>query len=172
MTATTQVAFEDDLDYEIVNGQREVKMAGARHGSINAQVIVKLGVYLEQHPIGKLYTSNTTFQIGANERMPDVGFVSSPRIPAEGEPSGKWEIPPDLAVEIISPNDMLEKVIEKIHEYFAAGVKQVWLVSQKAEEVYVYDSPTQIRVVPADQELTSETLLPGFKCRVSALFQS
>lgn len=172
MTATTQMAFVDDLDYEIVDGQKEVKMAGARHGSINAQLIVKLGIYLEQNPIGRLYTSNTTFQIGANERMPDVGFVFSPRIPVEGEPSGKWEIAPDLAIEVISPNDVWDKVNRKVREYFAAGVQQVWLVSQVEQEVTIYDSPTQIRVVTADQELTSEALLPGFKCRVSALFQS
>ena len=172
MTATTQVAFEDDLDYEIVDGQKEVKMAGARHGSICVELITELNLYLRGSKVGKIYSPDTTFQIGRNERLPDIGFVSAARIPAEGVPLSKWEIPPDLAVEIISPNDMLEKVIEKIHEYFAAGVKQVWLVSQKAEEVYVYDSPTQIRVVTADQELTSETLLPGFKCLVSSLFQS
>jgi hypothetical protein len=36
----------------------------------------------------------------------------------------------------------------------------------------IYDSPTQIRVVTADEDLTSESLLPGFKCRVADLFQS
>ncbi|MBI1762802.1 MAG: Uma2 family endonuclease [Acidobacteria bacterium] len=172
MTATTQAAFEDDLDYEIVDGQKEAKMAGAKPGSINAQLIIELGIYLKQNPIGKLYTSNTTFQIGVNERMPDVGFVFSQRIPAEGEPSGKWKIAPDLAIEVISPNDVWDKVNRKVREYFAAGVQQVWLVSQVEQEVTIYDSPTRIRVVTADQELTSEALLPGFKCRVSALFRS
>ncbi len=172
MTATTQVAFEDDLDYEIVDGQKEVKMAGARHGSICVQLITELNNYLRQSKTGKIYSPDTTFQIGKNERLPDVGFVAATRIPAEGEPLSKWEIAPDLAVEIISPNDVWDKVNDKIREYFAAGVKQVWLVSQKAEEVLVYDSPTQIRVVTADEELTSEAILPGFKCRVGALFQS
>ena len=46
MTATTQVAFDDDLDYELVDGQREVKMAGAKHGEIGAQLTVELGIYL------------------------------------------------------------------------------------------------------------------------------
>ncbi len=175
MTATTQVAFEpdldDDLDYEIVDGQKEVKMAGARHGSICVQLITELNLYLRESKAGRVYSPDTTFQIGQRERLPDIGFVAAARIPAEGEPAGKWEIAPDLAVEIISPNDVWDKVNDKIREYFTAGVKQVWLVSQKAEEVLVYDSPTQIRVVTAGQELTSEALLPGFKCRVSSLFQ-
>ncbi|MEP7338684.1 MAG: Uma2 family endonuclease [Acidobacteriota bacterium] len=171
MTATTQVAFDDDLDYEIVDGEKEVKMAGAKHGEICAQITTELGVYLKTNRAGKIYSSNTTFQIGSNERMPDVAFVSAARIPPEGSPSSKWETPPDLAVEVISPNDVWEKVNDKVREYFAAGVRQVWLVSQKAEEVMVYDSPTQIKVVTAADDLASETLLPGFKCRVGDLFQ-
>lgn len=171
MTATAKMAFDDDLDYEIVDGEKEAKMAGAKHGEIGAKVTIKLGIYLENHPIGKLYSSNTTFQIGANERMPDIAFVSAARIPEEGTPATKWEIPPDLAIEVISPNDVWDKVNRKVREYFSAGVQQVWLVSQEAEEVFVHDSPTQIRVVSADEDLTSEVLLPGFKCRVADFFQ-
>ena len=172
MTAAAQMAFDDNQDYEIVDGEKEVKMAGAKHGEICAQLTGELFGYLKANKIGKLYSSNTTFQIGANERMPDVAFVSAAHIPAEGAPSSKWEIAPDLAIEVISPTDIWDKVNRKVREYFAAGVRQVWLVSQEAEEVMVYDSPTQIRVVTAAEELTSETLLPGFKCRVADLFQN
>lgn len=172
MTATAQMALDDEFDYEIVDGEKEAKMAGAKHGEISAKLTVELGIYLKQNPIGKLYNGNTTFQIGANERMPDVSFVSAARIPAEGAPSSKWEIPPDLAIEVILTNDVWEKVNAKVDEYFAAGVRQVWLVSQPQQQVMIYDSPTQIRVVTADQELTNETLLPGFKCRVADFFQS
>jgi Uma2 family endonuclease len=63
MTVTTQVAYEDDLDYEIVDGQKEVKIAGAKHGRIGAKVLIKLGTYLEQNPIGGVHISNTTFTI-------------------------------------------------------------------------------------------------------------
>ena len=170
MTATTQLALDDDLDYEVVDGQKEVKIAGAKHGEIGAQIIVELGIYLRQNPIGRVYNSNTTFQIGEFERMPDVSFVSAARIPNDGAPAGKWEIAPDIAVEVISANDIWDKVNRKVREYFAAGVQQVWLISQQEREVMIYDSPVQIRVVPAGEELSSESLLPGFKCRVADLF--
>lgn len=147
-------------------------MAGARHGRIGGKVLLKLGNYLEQNPIGGVYISNTTFLIGKNDRMPDVSFVSAERFPPEGEPSGKWEIAPDLAVEVVSPTDIWDKVNEKVKEYFVAGVRQVWLVSQPLQQVFVYDSLTQIKVVTVDEELTSEVLLPGFKCRIAELFRS
>ena len=170
MTASTQVAYEDDLDYEIVNGQKEVKMAGARHGEVGVELITELNNYLRKNRVGKIYTPDTTFQIGGVERLPDIGFISAMRAPADGTPMSKWEIAPDLAIEIISPTDIYSKVMNKLREYFAAGVKQVWLVTIEDEQVTIYDSPTQIRVVTANQDLTSETLLPGFKCRVSDLF--
>lgn len=172
MTATTQLAFEDDLDYEIVNGQKEVKMAGARHGLIGARLTVELGIYLKQNPMGELFNANTTFMIGANERMPDVSFVSAARIPEDGVPVGKWESAPDLAIEVISPTDTWGKVCRQVQDCFAAGVRQLWLLSPLAQQVMVYDSLTQIKVLTADQDLTSETLLPGFRCRVGDLFKS
>jgi Uma2 family endonuclease len=84
---------------------------------------------------------------------------------------GIWTIAPDLAVEIISPNDLIEEVEAKIHAYFAAGVRQVWLLSPQFKTVTIYTSPTHSIILPEDAELTCEELLPGFRCAVSVLFQ-
>jgi Uma2 family endonuclease len=159
----------DDKEYEIVNGRKEAKMAGARHGEVCVKVILRMGNYLEESKVGRIYTPDTTFLIGDRERLPDVGFISAERIPTEGAPLGKWEIPPDLAVEVISPNDLYDKVKAKLREYFAAGVREVWLVEPEAQNVTIYQSPTRDRILSEEDELTSE-LLPGFKCRVGDLF--
>lgn len=171
MTAVAELAFDEDLDYEVVDDRKEVKKSGARHGGICAQIIGEIGIYLKQHKVGAIYTPDTTFMIGSNERLPDVGFISAERFPPEGSPCGKWEIAPDLAVEVISPTDVWDKVKRKVREYFAAGVRQVWLVSQEDKEVMVYDSPTAITVFTENHELVSQSLLPGFKCRVGDLFE-
>jgi Uma2 family endonuclease len=184
MTATAEHALESDVapqpfalidpekQLEWVNGHAEVKeMAGARHGRIETRLITEIGIYLKANPIGELYASDTTFTIGNRERMPDISFVAAARIPPEGDPVGIWTIAPDLAVEVISPNDLHEAVIEKIREYLAAGVRQVWLVSPQFKTVTIYDSPTQTTTLTEADELTSEELLPGFRCPVRALFQ-
>ncbi|MGH9840473.1 MAG: Uma2 family endonuclease [Blastocatellia bacterium] len=170
MTSTAELALDQDLEYEIIDGRKEAKMAGARHGEICAQIIIELGLYLRKTRAGRIYTPDTTFQIGVYDRLPDVSVIIAARIPEEGAPASKWEIAPDLAIEIISPNDAWEKVKEKVRDYFAAGVRQVWLVSQKDRDVTVYDSPTLIKVFTENDELTTETILPGFKCRVGDLF--
>jgi Uma2 family endonuclease len=171
MTATTQVAFDDDLDYELVDGENEIRIAEARRGRIGAKLIVKLGTFLENNPIGEIYNATMIFQVGANKWMPDVSVVSSANISEKHTTSGKWHILPDLVVEIIPPDELWEKVHNKVREYFAAGVQQVWLISQREQQVMIYDSPTQIKIVTAAEDLTSEALLPGFKCRVADLFQ-
>jgi Putative restriction endonuclease len=110
MSTTTAVALDPDKLYEIVDGQpAEKEMPGARHSGICTRHTVKLGMYLTAHQLGGLY-AESSFQIGANERIPDLAFVSTERIPSEGEPDTKWPMPPELAVEVISPNDLYEKV--------------------------------------------------------------
>ena len=79
-------------------------------------------------------------------------------------------IAPDLAIEVISPNDVLEKVISKIEDYFAAGVRQVWLVSLRSHTVSIYDSPTKVTILTENEDLTSEAILPGFRCRIADIF--
>ena len=172
MSTTTEVALDPDKLYEIVDGQPEEKeMPGARHGGIGARLTIEIGVYLKTNKLGGLYVE-TSFQIGENERIPDLAFVSTARIPLEGEPETKWPMPPDLAVEVISPNDLYEKVYAKVMEYLAAGVKQVWLVSAEHRTVTIYRSATDITAFPGDRELVSEDLFPGFRCHLREIFVS
>lgn len=79
---------------------------------------------------------------------------------------------PDLAVEIISPNDLYEKVTSKVWEYLAAGVRQVWLISLEHRTVIVYHSPTQTTILTEADELANNEVLPGFRLRVGELFPS
>ena len=170
------LAIEADADklYELVDGELEARdMGSSRHSGVGTRLIIRLGGYVETQKLGGVYGPDATFQIGSNERLPDVSFISAARIPAEGETEKKWMVAPDLAVEVVSPNESWAKVNHKVREYFAAGVKQVWLISLELEEVHVCaaDSPKAIAVLSAEDDLASESLLPGFRCRVSELFQ-
>lgn len=171
MAVATELVFDTEREFEIVNGKPEVKdMAGARHGGVTARLLIKVGAFVEDNFLGGVYTPDTTFLIGANERLPDIGFVSADRIPEDGEPENLWTIAPDLAVEVISPNDMWEKVSKKVSNYFAAGVSEVWLVSPEQQTITIHHSPTNTTILTADDDLTSEQL-PGFRCRVGEIFQ-
>lgn len=172
MAAIIETVIEQDKEYEIVAGQpEEKKMGGAQHGGIGLRLGAKLWVHVEAHRLGGVYGPDTSFRIGQNERMPDVSFVAAARIPEEGEPEGAWPMPPDLAVEIVSPADLYEQVIAKIDEYLAAGVRQVWLISPEHRTVTAYSSPTEVKILQETDELDGGDVIPGFRCRVAELFQ-
>ena len=173
MASTIDLDLNPDKEYEIVAGQPEEKpMGGARHSGIGVRLIGRLINHVEAHQLGGVYGPDATFRIGENQRIPDVAFVAATRFPVEGEPEGIWPMPPDLAVEIISPNDLYERVISKVEEYLAAGVRQVWLISPEHRNVTIYSSPTHTTILTEADDLVSDELLPGFRCRIADLFRS
>lgn len=170
MALTTEVALDPDRLYEVVDGHPEEKaMPGARHAGVCGRLAITLGMYLKANQLGELYL-DASFQIGNNERIPDLAFVSAIRIPPEGEPITKWPMPPDLAVEVISLNDLYEKVQAKVLEYLTAGVQQVWLVSPEHRTLTVYRSPTNLVAFSGESELVSDDLFPGFRCPLREIF--
>ncbi|MGH9755906.1 MAG: Uma2 family endonuclease [Blastocatellia bacterium] len=161
-----------EKEYEMVNGDPEaIRMGSSKHSGVGTRLIIRGGAHVEANKLGAVYGPDATFQIGNRERMPDISFLSAARIPEEGETEEKWNIVPDLAVEVVSPNETWEKVNDKILEYFDAGVRQVWLISLKHRRVYIYDSLNLVRILTEENELTSEELLPGFRCRIGDLFK-
>jgi Uma2 family endonuclease len=167
-----QIILDQEKSYEIVAGHPEEKeMPGARHGAISTRLIIRLGSFVESHNLGIVFTE-TNFKIGENERIPDIAFVTADRIPQEGIPENGWESSPDLAIEVISHSDLQEKVSDKVLQYLAAGVRQVWLVSPKHRSISIFRSQTDVQIFSAEMNLMSEGLLPGFKCSLNELFLS
>jgi Uma2 family endonuclease len=106
-------------------------------------------------------------------RRPDVAFVAADRWPFD-QPipyQGDWAVVPNLAVEVISPNDALPKVLEKVREYFHFGVQQVWLVIPSERQVYLYEAPARVRILTEADTLDGGTLIPGWKLPLADLFQ-
>lgn len=78
---STAVTLDPDKAYEIVDGHPEEKaMVGARHGRVVMRLGARLEMYVEQQHLGGIYSPNTTFQIGRNQRLPDLAFVAAARL--------------------------------------------------------------------------------------------
>ena len=165
----------DDALYEVVNGQSvELPPMGAYAGWIASRLDQRLGPFAEKGRLGTVVTE--VLMIPDSERnlrrRPDVAFVSAERWPFNRQVPevGDWEVVPDLAVEIISPNDLFADVLSRMHEYFENGVRQVWIVVPMKQQVYVFASPTQVRILTAAEELDGGDLLPGFRLPIAHLF--
>jgi Uma2 family endonuclease len=106
-------------------------------------------------------------------RRPDVAFVSTTRWPLDRAlpATGDWDVVPDLAVEVISPNDVFKDILAKLREYFHYGVQVAWVVAPEEQQVYVYDSPTRVRILTIQDELTGGEVVSGFRLPLVQLFQ-
>ena len=174
--ASRQAAAAEEALYEIVNGQRvELPPMGVYASLIASWLHVEMGSFVRAGRLGIL-AIETLFILDAERdlrRRPDIAFVSARTWPLERAipEEGDWEVVPDLAVEVSSPNDRLDHVLAKIREYFAFGVRQVWLVVPSMEYVLIFDSSTQARILTAADELDGGSLLPGFRLPLASLFR-
>ena len=107
------------------------------------------------------------------QRRPDVAFISADRWPIDRRAprrAATWRMVPDLAVEVVSPTNPAVEVAEKVEEYFHVGMSRVWVVYPNTAKVYVYDSPTSVRIFGRGQPLTDEAMFPGFRLDLDELF--
>jgi Uma2 family endonuclease len=159
----------DGRKYELVDGEIRVSPAGYRHGLVSVRLTVKLGTFVAAHGLGDVLESSTGFRLpGGNVRCPDVSFVSAARVPA-GSPQGFAELAPDLAIEVLSPEDRQRDVLDKVGEYLGAGVRLVWVIDPEQATAVVFRSLTAVRRVERDGVLDGEDVLPGFVCALSEL---
>jgi Uma2 family endonuclease len=172
MAATRPTATEADLlrmpddgwKYELVDGEiRRLSPAGGPHGRIAAELTFRLVAHVRQVKSGHVFDSSTGFRLtGGNVRAPDVSFVSFDRLPEI--PEGYVPVAPDLAIEILSPDDGPRYVLEKVGEYLDAGVRLVWVIDPKHRKAIVYRSVSDVRTLAIDDALDGEEVLPGFRC--------
>jgi Uma2 family endonuclease len=146
-------------------------------GALQIFVASTLAGYLwsfaRQHRLGSVVTE-MKFRlpaVPAIDRRPDVAFVSYERWPAARPvPStDAWEVVPDLAIEVISPTNLADEVLRKVSEYFRTGVRLVWVVYTEEQLVYVYSSPTGVRIIDGTGELDGADVVPGFRLALTDL---
>jgi Uma2 family endonuclease len=160
---------------EVIDGQLvEMPPMGTESVWVVSRIQNRLGWFVEDRGLGSV-VGEMLFTLRESpllRRRPDVAFVSADRwaldrpIPRDNG----WEVVPDLAVEVVSPTDPIEDVMDRIHDFLAAGSSRVWLVQPKRRQVYVYDGPGSIRVLGEGDELDGEPVLPGFRCPVASIF--
>ncbi len=162
--------------YEIINGQRVESPPMSVYATwIANQLVAELAIFTRIHDAGRPVHEMLFSLLGSTDRnrRPDAAFVSylrwakSKPLPMRGN---AWEVVPDLAVEVVSPTDLAEELMQKLLEYFQAGVRLVWVVYPEQKLVYVYESLTQVRGLTHQEELDGGSMLPGFRLPLANLF--
>jgi Uma2 family endonuclease len=182
-TTTKQMTAEelsrlpaDGFRYELVEGElRQISPAGYDHGALAARLAGALIQHIEGGDLGEVCGSDTGFKIKTapdTVRAPDVAFIRQERIAQVGDREGYGDGAPDLVVEVISPNDKVSEVEEKVQEWLEAGSALVWVISPRMRTVTVYRSQHEILVLTENDMLDGGDTVPGFQYPVARLFKA
>jgi Uma2 family endonuclease len=169
------LTMPDGDRYELVEGRLVDRDMGFQSGRVAGRLFQFMANHSDSTNAGWVLPSNVGYQCFPDDptkvRKPDVSFIRRERLTADQEPEGHATLAPDLAVEVVSPNDVFENVSEKVREYLNAGVRLVWVVDPVGREVHVHRPDGPGSILRAEDELAGGEVLPGFRCRVGDLFK-
>ena len=180
-TATQQMTADelwrlpdDGMRHELVKGVlHTMPPARFEHGVIGTNIATPLDQHVRANHLGTVVNANTGFLLAQNPdtvRAPDVGFVRRDRMQATGMPKKYWPGAPDLAVEVVSPNDTVYAVDDKVEEWLDAGAGLVWVVNPRRRLVTVHRPGAAPVILTTADTLDGLQVVPGFTLPVADIF--
>jgi Uma2 family endonuclease len=157
---------------ELVDGALVEKAMGYRESLLAGAILAFLRAFVVPRNLGLVTGPDGMVRLFPGlVRIPDVAFASWDRLPDRRVPAVPIpQLAPDLAVEVLSESNTEAEMARKLHEYFTAGVRLVWLVDPEARTVAVYTGPEHFTVLGEAQTLDGGAVLPGFTLPLRELF--
>jgi Uma2 family endonuclease len=160
---------DDGRFYELVGGRIvEVTPADSLHSAVAVRIGRLLDAFVDDSGAGTVTGEQGGYLLSEDTvRAPDVAFIRADRQRKTGP---YFEGAPDLAVEVLSPDDAASAVRAKIKDYFAAGARLVWIVDRFQREITVYRTATDAHILTEADTLDGGDVLPGFRVPVRKIF--
>jgi Uma2 family endonuclease len=165
---------QEGLRYELDEGELlTMTFPNPRHNLVAINVQSLLREFVRAHSLGVVFPSDTGYILERDPgvlRGPDASFVRAGRLK---DIDLEHNIPgaPDLAVEVVSPNDHAQDLNKKVKQYLKAGCQVVWVVYPVTREVEVFEAGGGVRRLTEADFLEAPDLLPGFRQPVRLLFE-
>jgi Uma2 family endonuclease len=174
-TAEDLLRMPDDAWFELIEGELvEVSPSSGKSSAIGALITSLILGFVRERGFGYVTGENGGFILRSDPDTviaPDVGFVQKARYPDGLPDRGYLDVRPDLAVEVISPNDEPGDMRRKQRLYEQAGVPLVWWVDPKTRSVTVRQAGAEPVTLTQGDELDGGNILPGFRVSVSEIFE-
>jgi Uma2 family endonuclease len=133
-------------------------------------LFVALNNYFRQNRIGEALISENLYALSpSTRRSPDVAVILGDR-QDELRNAKVISIVPDIAAEVVSPNERPGRMHRKLKQYFQACVKQVWLIDPETREVEIWTGPSLPEHALTGSDVLASALLPGFALTLEELF--
>ena len=166
--------LESEGGLEYVDGQLVEKPVSAESSEIEGTILTLLSTEARKTREARVYPNSMGYQCfpatPTRFRKPDVSVIRSARIAGMDPQTGFMPVPPDLAVEVLSPNDLAYDVFAKVEEYLQNGFPLVWVVHPNTKAVTIHRGDGSVAMLHEHDEITGEAALPSFRCKVAEFF--
>lgn len=165
--------------YELIHGRvvpmhrgaEDMPPTGLMHMLVTAKVIGKLQQYVDENPVGVIGGGEGGFQLSEDTmRAADAAFISNEKLDQVVDLAKFAPFAPDLAVEVISPNEKAVEIQEKVNLYLETGSLLVWTIFPDLRVVVVHYPDGTTRRLKEGDTLDGGDVLPGLAIPVEALF--
>jgi Uma2 family endonuclease len=175
-TPEALLGLPDAVSYELVDGRLVERNVSAESSRVGLRIGRLIGAEADRTGEATAYGSDLGYQCFPNDpdriRKPDASVIRRQRLEGVPRDTGYMPIPADLAVEVLSPNDLAYEVAAKVEEYLSAGFGAVWVAHPHLKTVTIYKARGVAVVLHEDDQITAEPALAGFRCRVGDFFKS
>jgi Uma2 family endonuclease len=175
VTADELLAMGSNAPYELIEGVlRKVSSSSSKSSVIGMRMGSAILRYVDDQRLGYVTGSGGGYILNpdpATVVAPDVGFVQRVRFPDGLPDRGFCPVPPDLAVEVISPSDRKADMAQKQVLYAKAGVPLVWWVDPDRKTVTVHRLGQAPEIIETTGVLDGGDVLPGFELKLHSIFR-
>src|SRR5262245_10526170 len=143
VVAETSATAEDDcVAREEIEERPPERNMGAQSSRIALKVMTRVELFVDERKLGKTFGTDCGYLLPPDAakkvRFPDGSFVARGRLPDDRSPEGHVKLAPDLALEVVSPNDTAFEIEEKRVAYLRGGVRLLWIVYPPTRTVFVF----------------------------------
>lgn len=181
VTADELMALGPDARVEVIDGEVvEMSPVGLIHHAIVMNILRILDGYVLEHGGGYVYPDGLIFLLHLEgtrlkgAQVPDVSFIRENNIPQSWDFRRPLPGAPDLAVEVISPDDKAELILFRTRKYLEAGTEQVWVVYPESRELHQFQrdrADETVHVYTGDDRVDVEALFPGLPLSLTDIFR-
>lgn len=182
MTTATRLTLDEFLALpeskpysEFVCGETyQIPMPDEDHSALQSILWLLIRQFLSGTPIGRVRVEwRCSFGPSGRERvfLPDVTFATHERRAAPGRNERKflWTAP-DLAIEVLSPDQPAARFADKLHFYLLHGVRLVWVVDPDSRAIWVFRPGEDAQILRSGDTLDGGDVLPGFSASIDTIF--
>ncbi len=183
MSAITQLVTAEEFLHtpkeqtwrtELIEGViTKMSPAGMEHGDIAATIAALLWQHVKAQKLGRVMAAETGFKLASDPDTvlaPDTAFIRQEEFERLGMTKKFWPGAPDLAVEVMSPDDSVRRTDEKAKAWLSYGTRMVWVINPRQRTISVYRNDVNISVLTENGILEGYDIVPGFRCSVSEIF--